>query len=171
MRCASAEVRHAGGADCATQGYAASSPVKPSMDTVPNRPWTAEAFLAREYRQEGKHAFDGRDVIPMTGHRPLLDSGGIIHEPQSKGQGLGTSGPGHGITIVERSRAILFHPQSRPIQDAFMIGVNDVVSGAKPAKTAMTEAAEKANASIRGQWRRPRWNGRHGSRRTRTYVL
>lgn len=37
---------------------------------------------------------------------------------------------------------ILFHPQSRPIQDAFMIGVNEVVSGAKSAKTAMTAAAE-----------------------------
>jgi multiple sugar transport system substrate-binding protein len=51
---------------------------------------------------------------------------------------------------VERSKAILFHPQSRPIQDAFMIGVNEVVSGAKSAKTAMTAAAETANAAIRG---------------------
>jgi multiple sugar transport system substrate-binding protein len=51
---------------------------------------------------------------------------------------------------VERSKAILFHSQSRPIQDAFMIGVNEVVSGAKSAKTAMTAAAEKANAAIRG---------------------
>jgi multiple sugar transport system substrate-binding protein len=51
---------------------------------------------------------------------------------------------------VDRAKAILFHPQSRPIQDAFMIGVNEVVSGAKPAKDAMTAAAEKANAAIRG---------------------
>jgi multiple sugar transport system substrate-binding protein len=51
---------------------------------------------------------------------------------------------------VERAKAILFHPQSRPIQDAFMIGVNEVVSGAKSAMTAMTAAAEKANAAIRG---------------------
>ena len=51
---------------------------------------------------------------------------------------------------VERAKAILFHPQSRPIQDAFMIGVNEVVSGAKSAKSAMTTAAEKANAAIRG---------------------
>jgi multiple sugar transport system substrate-binding protein len=51
---------------------------------------------------------------------------------------------------VDRAKAILFHPQSRPIQDAFMIGVNEVVSGAKSAKSAMTEAAEKANAAIRG---------------------
>jgi multiple sugar transport system substrate-binding protein len=51
---------------------------------------------------------------------------------------------------VERSKAILFHPQSRPIQDAFMIGVNEVVSGAKSAKSAMTAAADKANAAIRG---------------------
>ena len=51
---------------------------------------------------------------------------------------------------VDRVKAILFHPQSRPIQDAFMIGVNEVVSGAKSAKSAMTAAAEKANAAIRG---------------------
>jgi multiple sugar transport system substrate-binding protein len=51
---------------------------------------------------------------------------------------------------VERAKAILFHPQSRTIQDAFMIGVNEVVSGAKSAKSAMTAAAEKANAAIRG---------------------
>ncbi len=38
-----------------------------SMDTVLNRPWTTETFLAWEDRQEGKHEFDGRDVIPMTG--------------------------------------------------------------------------------------------------------
>jgi multiple sugar transport system substrate-binding protein len=51
---------------------------------------------------------------------------------------------------VDRAKAILFHPKSRPIQDAFMIGVNEVVSGAKSAKSAMTAAAEKANAAIRG---------------------
>ena len=51
---------------------------------------------------------------------------------------------------VDRAKAILFHPQSRPIQDAFMIGVNEVVSGAKSAKSAMVAAAEKANAAIRG---------------------
>jgi Uma2 family endonuclease len=37
------------------------------MDTVLARPWTTETFLAWEDRQEGKHEFDGRDVIPMTG--------------------------------------------------------------------------------------------------------
>jgi multiple sugar transport system substrate-binding protein len=31
-----------------------------------------------------------------------------------------------------------------------MIGVNEVVSGARPAKDAMTAAAAKANAAIRG---------------------
>ena len=31
-----------------------------------------------------------------------------------------------------------------------MIGVNEVVTGAKSAKIAMTYAAEKANAAIRG---------------------
>jgi multiple sugar transport system substrate-binding protein len=51
---------------------------------------------------------------------------------------------------VDRAKAILFHPHSRPILDAFMIGVNEVVSGAKPAKIAMTNAAAKANAVIRG---------------------
>ena len=51
---------------------------------------------------------------------------------------------------VDRAKAILFHPQSRSILDAFMIGVNEVVSGAKSAKNAMTAAAEKANAAIRG---------------------
>ncbi|WP_065753673.1 ABC transporter substrate-binding protein [Bradyrhizobium paxllaeri] len=51
---------------------------------------------------------------------------------------------------VDRAKAILFHPLSRPILDAFMIGVNEVVTGAKPAKIAMTNAAEKANAAIRG---------------------
>jgi multiple sugar transport system substrate-binding protein len=51
---------------------------------------------------------------------------------------------------VDRAKAILFHPQSRPIMDAFMIGVNEVVSGSKSAKNAMTAAAEKANAAIRG---------------------
>jgi multiple sugar transport system substrate-binding protein len=51
---------------------------------------------------------------------------------------------------VDRAKAILFHPQSRSIMDVFMIGVNEVVSGAKPAKSAMTAAAEKANLAIRG---------------------
>ncbi len=51
---------------------------------------------------------------------------------------------------VDLAKAILFHPQSAAIQDAFMIGVNEVVSGTKSAKDAMTAAAEKANAAIRG---------------------
>lgn len=51
---------------------------------------------------------------------------------------------------VDRAKAILFHPQSRAILDAFMVGVNEVVIGAKPAKIAMINAAEKANAAIRG---------------------
>jgi Uma2 family endonuclease len=37
------------------------------MDTVLDRPWTTESFLAWEDKQEGKHEFDGRKVIPMTG--------------------------------------------------------------------------------------------------------
>lgn len=37
------------------------------MDTVIDRPWTVESFLAWEDRQEGKHEFDGLDIIPMTG--------------------------------------------------------------------------------------------------------
>ncbi|WP_314949967.1 extracellular solute-binding protein [Bradyrhizobium cosmicum] len=51
---------------------------------------------------------------------------------------------------VDRAKAVLFHPQSRPIQDVFMIGVNEVVSGVRSAKDAMIAAAEKANAAIRG---------------------
>jgi multiple sugar transport system substrate-binding protein len=51
---------------------------------------------------------------------------------------------------VDRAKAILFHPKSRTILDAFMIGVNEVISGAKPAKVVMTAAAERANAAIRG---------------------
>jgi multiple sugar transport system substrate-binding protein len=51
---------------------------------------------------------------------------------------------------ADLAKAILFHPQSSAIQDAFMIGVNEVVSGSKSAKDAMAEAAAKANAAIRG---------------------
>ena len=37
------------------------------MDIVLDRPLTTEAFLAWEDRQEGKHEFDGRDIIPTAG--------------------------------------------------------------------------------------------------------
>lgn len=37
------------------------------MDTVLTDTWTTERFLAPEDKQEGKHEFDGRNVIPMTG--------------------------------------------------------------------------------------------------------
>ena len=37
------------------------------MDTVLERQWTTDSFLAWEDRQEGKYEFDGRKVIPMTG--------------------------------------------------------------------------------------------------------
>jgi Uma2 family endonuclease len=37
------------------------------MDTVLDRQWTTDSFLAWEDRQEGKYEFDGRNVIPMTG--------------------------------------------------------------------------------------------------------
>jgi len=43
------------------------------MDTVLARPWTTETLLAWEDLQEGKHEFDGRDVIPMAG-------GSIAHQ-------------------------------------------------------------------------------------------
>ncbi len=43
------------------------------MDTVLDGPWTTESFLAWEDRQEGKHEFDGRVVIPITG-------GNIAHQ-------------------------------------------------------------------------------------------
>ena len=37
------------------------------MDTVLAEAWTTDRFLAWEDRQEGKHEFDGQQVIPMTG--------------------------------------------------------------------------------------------------------
>lgn len=43
------------------------------MDTVLNRPWTTESFLAWEDRKAGKHEFDGRDVISLAG-------GSIAHQ-------------------------------------------------------------------------------------------
>jgi Uma2 family endonuclease len=43
------------------------------MDTILDRPWTTESFLAWEDRQEFKHEFDGQRVIPMTG-------GSIAHQ-------------------------------------------------------------------------------------------
>ena len=51
---------------------------------------------------------------------------------------------------IDLTKAIIYHPQSSVILDAFMIGVNEVASGARPAKEAMTAAAEKANAAIPG---------------------
>ena len=36
------------------------------MDTVLDRPWTTDAFIAWEDRQEGRHEFNGREIIPMT---------------------------------------------------------------------------------------------------------
>jgi Uma2 family endonuclease len=37
------------------------------MDTVLDAPLTLDSFLAWEDRQEGKHEFDGRAIIPITG--------------------------------------------------------------------------------------------------------
>jgi len=37
------------------------------MDTVLDRPWSTESFLAWEDQQEGKHEFDGLVVLAMTG--------------------------------------------------------------------------------------------------------
>jgi len=37
------------------------------MDTVLDRAWTAETFVAWEDRQARKHEFDGRTIIPMSG--------------------------------------------------------------------------------------------------------
>lgn len=37
------------------------------MDTVLDRSWTTDSFLAWEDRQEGKYEFNGRDIVPMTG--------------------------------------------------------------------------------------------------------
>jgi len=38
-----------------------------TMDTMLDRPWTTETFLAWEDRQEGRYEFDGRTIVPMTG--------------------------------------------------------------------------------------------------------
>jgi Uma2 family endonuclease len=38
-----------------------------AMDSVVDRPWTTDTFLAWEDRQEGKHEFDGIRVVPVTG--------------------------------------------------------------------------------------------------------
>jgi len=51
---------------------------------------------------------------------------------------------------VDLTKAVIFHAQSSVILDAFMIGVNEVVSGTRSAKDAMTDAAGKANAAIPG---------------------
>ena len=37
------------------------------METVLDRLWTTDSFLAWEDRQEGKYEFDGREILPMTG--------------------------------------------------------------------------------------------------------
>jgi Uma2 family endonuclease len=37
------------------------------VDTVLAETWTTDRFLAWEDRQEGKHEFNGRDVVAMTG--------------------------------------------------------------------------------------------------------
>jgi Uma2 family endonuclease len=37
------------------------------MDTVLDRLWTTESFLAWEDRQEGKYEFNGRGIVPITG--------------------------------------------------------------------------------------------------------
>jgi Uma2 family endonuclease len=38
-----------------------------AMDTVLAEAWTTDRFLAWEDRQEGKHEFNGHDVVAMTG--------------------------------------------------------------------------------------------------------
>jgi Uma2 family endonuclease len=45
------------------------------MDTVTERHWTTEGFLAWEDRQEGRSEFDGHQPVPMTGsvaHQDLV---------------------------------------------------------------------------------------------------
>jgi hypothetical protein len=44
-----------------------------AMDTIFDRRWTTETFLAWEDRQEFKYEFDGQRVIPITG-------GSITHQ-------------------------------------------------------------------------------------------
>lgn len=47
-------------------------------------------------------------------------------------------------------KACWFHPQSGEILEPFAIAINEVVTGAKDAETAMKEASDKANAAIQG---------------------
>lgn len=39
------------------------------MNLVLREPWTVDRFLAWEDRQEGRHEFDGTQIIEMTGER------------------------------------------------------------------------------------------------------
>ena len=48
------------------------------------------------------------------------------------------------------SKAALFHPQAPQIFDAFAIATNEIVTQNRDAKEALTAAAERANAAIRG---------------------
>ena len=43
------------------------------MDTVLDRAWTVDSFLAWEDRQERKHELDGHGIVRMTG-------GSIAHQ-------------------------------------------------------------------------------------------
>ena len=68
--------------------------------------------------------------ITVTGQSPLIDTANASHSASLDREAL--------------------ESLPAPGRNAFMIGVNEVVSGAKSAKNAMTVAAEKANAAIRG---------------------
>jgi Uma2 family endonuclease len=69
------------------------------MDTVLDRPWTTEHFLAWEDRQEGKHEFDGQQVIPMTG-------GSLAHQRIIANLWLALMGllSGRPLTVVQEMR-------------------------------------------------------------------
>jgi Uma2 family endonuclease len=69
------------------------------MDTVLDRAWTADSFIAWEDLQEGKHEFDGRTVIPMTG-------GSVAHQDivfNVRGV-LGRLLAGHPYRVVQEMR-------------------------------------------------------------------
>jgi hypothetical protein len=62
------------------------------MDTILAEPWTAERFLAWEDQQEGRHEFDGQQVVAMTGgsmahqrivRNLLLVLSGLVDEAQN----------------------------------------------------------------------------------------
>jgi site-specific recombinase XerD len=86
----------------------------------------------------------GCHTFRATGITAYLANGGALEHAQE----MAAHESPRTTKLYDRAKERL--TQERPIQDAFMIGVNEVATGAKSAKNAMTTAAEKANAAIHG---------------------